>query len=144
MVLPTLLQVSDRAAMSAPQKAQDIGKKLHAMLPFVQKHGSNILGVLFIAIVGWLLWDTLAALDWQKTWKHTKNTPWKTVALTLGLTILSYIIYASFDLVELLRSSKARPKLPAATMAAWSCYAVIIILKVFPDLKSPSNRSEVR
>ena len=129
MVSPTLTKMSEQTVQvhqgSSPQtKVLALLKKSKVLVPFLKKHGGNLVGVVFIGIVGWLLWDTLAELDWQKTWTHTKNTPWETVAATVGLTMLSYLIYASFDLLELMRSKKTRPKLAAAMMAAWSCYSV--------------------
>jgi len=124
MVLPTLALMAERAEFPAQGQPRSILKKTGAFIPFLKKRGSNILGVLFVAIVGWLLWDTLAELDWQKTWRNIRSTPWPTVVTTLTLTFLSYLIYVSYDLIELLRSQKKRPKFPAAVMAAWSCYAV--------------------
>ncbi len=59
----------------------------------------RIAGLVFLALVAWLLVDQARHVEWDQVGASLRRLPATTIALAAGLAALSYALYSCFDLV---------------------------------------------
>lgn len=76
-----------------------ISDKWHSLRRWINwRWVKNLATVAFFCLVAYLLYQQATTIEWHKVWQTLKNTSLLTLAAGLGLGVLCYFVYASYDL----------------------------------------------
>jgi glycosyltransferase 2 family protein len=100
----------------------------------IKRWGKKLLPILtffFFGLVAWLLYHSLAQIEWDRVQHALWNVSWQVLAAAAGMVMVNYAILASYDYLALRHLKVPLMPYPKVFLSAFICYALTLNVGAF-------------